>query len=592
MSNKARRQLHGFLFITGLFCIGFTATQATALPAQATSTALQITLTPTADAQPLDIAPVPVGAASQNVQIVGGQEAEPGAWPWQALLYIGDEYLCGGTLLHERWVLTAAHCLYAIDGSLVAAGEVVVVLGEHDFRRSEGAEQTHLVSDVYPHPNYDSRTSDSDLALLYLARGAELGERVQPIPLVLQDEEADLVAEGVDAVATGWGATVEGGEVSPVLREVALPIISRSSCRDLVDGRMLITDNMLCAGDVNGGRDACQGDSGSPLVVRSGADRSGAAERWNVAGIVSFGSGCARANSPGVYTRVPNFVTWIRGFVGEETTAPTATPTAIPTDTATPSAPTPSAPTPSAPTATPTAMPSPVPAATGASLPAVTNTAAPVSTVPVATPSPTASPVPNSLPNPLSNSDFEEGDINAWTVESSNLGNDGALIYHERDLPGAIEPHAGAYVAWLGGIDDEISQLSQTTRVPAVNPTLTFYYQIRSTDSCGNDEAIVLVDEVAAASFALCAAQQTDEWASSTISLATVADRTVTVSFYVETDASLASSFFVDDVLLEGAATTATATPTAAPPSTPVAPPTSPLTDPPEQLFLPLVNNG
>ncbi len=572
MSTKIRWRLHGFLLITGLFCIGFTATQATASSTQATSPAFQITLAATVTPQPPDIAPSSIKAASQSVQIVGGQEAEPGEWPWQALLYIGNEYLCGGTLLHERWILTAAHCLYAIDGSLVAAEEVVVVLGEHNFRRSEGSEQTHRVLDVYLHPNYDSRTSDSDLALLHLTREAELGERVQLIPLVLPDEEADLAAAGVDAVATGWGATMEGGEVSPVLREVVLPIISRSTCRDLANGELLITGNMLCAGDAAGGRDACQGDSGSPLVVRGGADGSDAAEGWKVAGIVSFGSGCARANSPGVYTRVPNFVAWIRSFVSGEAPVPTATSSVTATL--------------SASTTTPLPMSSPTPAATNASLPAVTNTASPG-----ATSLPTLSPVPNPLPNSLSNSDFEEGDINVWTESSSNLGNDGALIYHERDLPETVEPHAGVYTAWLGGIDNEISQLGQTTRVPAANPVLTFYYQIRSSDSCGNDEATILVDGLTIATFALCAAQQTDEWALYTIPLNMVADQTATIVFRIETDASLASSFFIDDVSLEGATAVATAIPTAAPSSTPTVPPTPPLAAPSRQVFLPLVNN-
>ena len=589
-----------------LFCLlglGPPVARATGVHAQtspaaplATATAAPVDAGPV-DAAPSDIAPAPVKAAAHGVQIVGGQVAEPGEWPWQALLYIGDSYLCSGSLLNEEWIVTAAHCLTDPEGDAdaapFAAEEIDVVLGEHALDRAEGTEQQHSVAELIIHPDYDERTHDSDIALLRLTRDAELNQRVQTVVLLLPAEEPELLAEGAETVATGWGATEEGGEVSPLLREVSLPIVSRERCREQPDRPLFITENMLCAGYPEGGRDACQGDSGGPLVAWD-AD-AGTAGAWKLAGLVSFGDGCARPNSPGVYTRVPSFVQWIRGYVDDVTATPTplpsATPTPLPTISATPTA--------AAPSATPTFTPTTASTLT----PTVTSTGH-LHRYPHRTPGVTPSVTPTVIPpitNAVVNGGFEAGDADIWTERSSNFGDDGALIYAEADLPAAIAPRTGAYVAWLGGADDEISELSQTTRVPAVAPRLIFYYQIVSNDSCGRDYAAVLINGAVAASINLCAEAQTDAWTPFTVPLDAVADQTTTVAFRVETDGSLASSFFVDDVLVRGAAPVATAEPTDPPTATPTAqppastpPPTAqPLPAPPAnapgQIFLPLV---
>ena len=126
------------------------------------------------------------------------------------------------------------------------------------------------------------------------------------IPICLPDDTNDLV--GRTGSVTGWGRRSEYGQISPILREVHLPIISNEKCMSMyrLSGQNeWIPKIFLCAGTANGGKDSCEGDSGGPLVVKS---RNG---RYNLAGIISWGIGCGDRNRPGVYTRISEFKNWI-----------------------------------------------------------------------------------------------------------------------------------------------------------------------------------------------------------------------------------------------------------------------------------------
>jgi len=248
----------------------------------------------------------PTAPIPRQAQIVGGQEAEPGEWPWQALVFPGP-YLCGGSLVAPQWVLTAAHCLEDPSGGYFAPSQVSLVLGEHDQRVNDGFEQEMQVSRVIPHPDYDPSTSENDLALLELTTPATLNARVATVSLLTSPGEDGLVDPGDMVTVTGWGDTSDGGNLSPVLREVALPVESNADCNARYGGG--ITSSMLCAGYAAGGKDSCQGDSGGPLVTSTGSGD------WRQAGIVSFGTGCALPNTPGVYTRVSSFVAWINAYI-------------------------------------------------------------------------------------------------------------------------------------------------------------------------------------------------------------------------------------------------------------------------------------
>lgn len=255
--------------------------------------------------------------SSRSAQIVGGQPADVGEWPWQAMVRAGG-YLCGGSLLADNWVVTAAHCVYDDQGVLFTPDSITVTLGDHSRVQNDGYEQIMGVAEVIAHPAYDEWSNDNDIALLKLATAATLNARVTPIE-PLTNNEAELAAEGVTAFVTGWGTSGEGGSASAVLLEVDVPVVSNTVCNSSYG---TITDNMICAGYAEGGKDSCQGDSGGPLVV---PDNAGG---WRLAGVVSFGYGCARADFYGVYTRVSQYVDWLTAYID----TPAVTPTPVPSE--------------------------------------------------------------------------------------------------------------------------------------------------------------------------------------------------------------------------------------------------------------------
>ncbi|XP_016934312.3 trypsin-1 [Drosophila suzukii] len=227
-------------------------------------------------------------------RIVGGTQVRTNKYPWIAQIIRGTFLFCGGTLINDRYVLTAAHCVHGMDMRGVS-----VRLLQLD-RSSTHPGVTRSVAFAHAHVGYDPVSLVHDIALLRLD---------QPIPLVDTMRPACLPSNWLQnfdfqkAIVAGWGLSQEGGSTSSVLQEVVVPIITNAQCR-ATSYRSMIVDTMLCAGLVQtGGRDACQGDSGGPLIVR---DRI-----FRLAGVVSFGYGCAKPDAPGVYTRVSRYLEWI-----------------------------------------------------------------------------------------------------------------------------------------------------------------------------------------------------------------------------------------------------------------------------------------
>ena len=232
--------------------------------------------------------------------IVGGIEATRGEYPFMVSLQrtSGSRPFCGGSLIADRWVLTAAHCVRSSSGQGIR-----VRIGHHHVRDTEGTESLPIER-VIVHPQYDSSTTDWDFALLKLTTPSRFA------PVALQEREVeipDTVDSSPLSTVIGFGATSEGGPQSDVLLKVEKPLVSRARCAEAY-GADEITEQMLCAGLDEGGKDSCQGDSGGPLVL-SVVDSRGA--RPVLTGVVSWGLGCARPGKFGVYSKVSAAYGWI-----------------------------------------------------------------------------------------------------------------------------------------------------------------------------------------------------------------------------------------------------------------------------------------
>ncbi|XP_078053187.1 serine protease nudel [Augochlora pura] len=240
-------------------------------------------------------------------RVVGGRASHPNAWPFLVAIYKDGHFYCGGVILSEVWILTAAHCLDGYTGHYfeIQAG----LLRRFSFSpmaQSRKARYTII------HPHYISQDMSNDIGMIKLDDPLRFNRWVRPVCLpdldLLGDMWRQKPAVNSTCIAIGWGATRENGPDPDNLREVEVPILK--NCKYDNDQH----ENVICAGYPEGGRDACQGDSGGPLMCKNPYSES----QWYVAGIVSHGEGCARPYEPGVYTRVSYFREWIREISNDE----------------------------------------------------------------------------------------------------------------------------------------------------------------------------------------------------------------------------------------------------------------------------------
>jgi secreted trypsin-like serine protease len=235
--------------------------------------------------------------------IIGGAPAGPTEAPWQAQINRNGNHWCGGSLLNERWVLTAAHCA---EGQ--AAGSFQVNLGVRRRSVPTPAVQSRSVRRIIIHPDFDTPSAlDHDVALLELSSAVTFTREVQPIAL-----SRPTAPVGSPAFVTGFGQFAPGSVASDVLKSATLPIQDTATCN--APGSPLgleVTDSMVCAGFIGGEQGGCHGDSGGPLVMAS----SGFSQGWELVGVVSWGVGYV-CNSYTVFSRVSALRDWILTQVG------------------------------------------------------------------------------------------------------------------------------------------------------------------------------------------------------------------------------------------------------------------------------------
>jgi len=280
---------------------------------------------PVGASTPGDNGVVDVGADNDITRhyIIGGDTVSRNTYPWMVALTRRDSralvqrQFCGGSVIADRWVLTAAHCLFDERGDVLSAANFYVATNATNLTDTNIPEL--VVSNIYLHPEYDNLADNphSDIALLELASNTN----VQALPLATK-ATGELV--GLMGSVIGWGATDISDPSTPLyprwLHEVDVPIISLEVCNAPISyGNVLLT-NQLCAGYAEGGKDSCIGDSGGPLVVNLNGEAQ-------LAGIVSFGYGCAEPNYYGIYTNVPYFISWVNQYVyvGEPEFVPVVT---------------------------------------------------------------------------------------------------------------------------------------------------------------------------------------------------------------------------------------------------------------------------
>jgi len=238
-------------------------------------------------------------AQGKDGKIVGGEEAPEHAFPYQISLRNLGSHICGGSIINQNQVITAAHCVEGAGAFPVLDG---VIAGAHKRKGEVGHQQRHIAS-LEKHEDHNNPRFNNDVAIITVSEPFDFTDpHVQPIAMFMSDD-AEIPA-GTVCNATGWGLTNGAGIFGPnALQWVQIPALSHEDCENLHPG--YITDGMVCAGSQ--GHTVCNGDSGGPLVC---PDAQG---KGKLAGLVSFGTnGCPNAAG---FTKVSFYEDWIQARV-------------------------------------------------------------------------------------------------------------------------------------------------------------------------------------------------------------------------------------------------------------------------------------
>uniref|UniRef100_A0A1B0GHB6 trypsin n=1 Tax=Lutzomyia longipalpis TaxID=7200 RepID=A0A1B0GHB6_LUTLO len=223
-------------------------------------------------------------------RIVGGKPVSIEDIPYQVSVNFFGQHLCGGSILSERFILTAAHCIIG------ATPDFTVRTGSN-YSSTDG--EVHKVRQIISHELYDEETTDYDFSIFELEDPITFSDTRRAVQLPEADED---IADGTVLKVSGWGDTKNHQESNYHVRTVSVPKVNQLECQANYIFGAIISEQMFCAGYQEGGKDSCQGDSGGPVVDDNNVQH----------GVVSWGKGCALPSYPGVYAKVSAVRNWIR----------------------------------------------------------------------------------------------------------------------------------------------------------------------------------------------------------------------------------------------------------------------------------------
>ncbi|XP_010852216.1 PREDICTED: mannan-binding lectin serine protease 1 isoform X2 [Bison bison bison] len=264
----------------------------------------------------LPVCGIPKFSRNLLARIINGRPAQKGTTPWIAMLsHLNGQPFCGGSLLGSKWIVTAAHCLHEVPDSedvtlrdldLLSPSAFKIIMGKLRRTQSDENEQSLSVKQLFFHPLYNPNTYENDVALLELSRDPVLNDFVMPICLPQRPPE-----EGAVVIVSGWGKQFLQ-RFPETLMEIEIPIVDHHICREAYAPlKKKVTRDMICAGEKEGGRDACAGDSGGPMVTLD-TQRG----QWYLVGTVSWGVDCGKKDRYGVYSYIFHNKDWIRRVTG------------------------------------------------------------------------------------------------------------------------------------------------------------------------------------------------------------------------------------------------------------------------------------